>query len=155
MLQTQSCLMQSLCICLSLCLMSQKKDGRLVFKIPFSSPPPLCSSLGSPMVLLCNSVQATKKCFCMASRAHFSFETPTAHRSGYTNTDIFLSSVSGWCWRLLFCLMKTAPLFVLCLMFQDASHFQVLWVILASMLMGPCSGAASESSCGGKIKGIL
>lgn len=32
--------------------------------------------------------------------------------------------------------MKTAPLFVLCLMFQDASRFQVLQVILASMLMG-------------------
>lgn len=126
MLQTQSCLMRSLCICLSLCLMSQKKDGSLVFKIPFFSPPPLCSSLGSPTVLLCNSAQAKKKCFYMASQAHFSFGTPTAHMSWYTNTDIFLSSVSGRCWRLLFCLMKTAPLFVLCLMFQDASHFQVL-----------------------------
>lgn len=92
----------------------------------------LSSSLGSPMVLLCNSAQKKRKCFCMASRAHFSFGTPAAHTSQYTNTGIFLSSVSSRCWRLLFCLMKTAPLFVSCLMFQEASHFQV---ILASMLM--------------------
>lgn len=96
----------------------------------------LSSSLGSPMVLLCNSAQKKRKCFCMASRAHFSFRTPAAHTSQHTNTDIFLSSVSSRCWRLLFCLMKAAPLFVSCLMFQEASHFQVLLVILASMLMG-------------------
>lgn len=107
----------------------------------------LSSSLGSPMVLLCNSAQKKRKCFCMASRAHFSFGTPAAHTSQYTNTGIFLSSVSSRCWRLLFCLMKTAPLFVSCLMFQEASHFQVLLVILASMLMS-ARGAASEKSRG-------
>lgn len=107
----------------------------IIFKIPFCSSPPLYSSLGSPMVLLCNSAQAKRKCFCMASRAHFSFRTPAAHTSQYTNMGIFLSSVSSRCWMLLFCLMKTAPLFVSCLMFQEASHFQVLLVISTSMLM--------------------
>lgn len=96
-----------------------------------------------------------RKCFCMASRAHFSFGTPTAHTSQYTNTDIFLSSVSSRCWRLLFCLMKTAPLFVLCLMFQHASHFQVLLVILACMLMGCASAARSGAAHKSSPRAIL
>lgn len=134
MLQTQSCLMQSLCICLSLCLMSQKKDGSLVFKIPFSSPPPLCSSLVLPWC--CFAILCRRRKNAFAWLVELIFHLEHQQLTCYTNMDIFLSSVSGRWWGLLFCLMKTAPLFVLCLMFQDASHFQVLWVVLASILMG-------------------
>lgn len=86
----------------------------------------------------------------------FHSEYQHACTSQYTNRDIFLSSVSSLCWRLLFCLMKTSRLFVFCLMFQEASHFWVLLVIRADVqihthMQHETVLQASTHSCGDRI----